>query len=65
MVNGFLPAEGVTVLTYSNQLDERYSEVVLVRLLGAHALLYDAGQREAEQRQQRHYGEAKVELDQT
>lgn len=52
-------------LTYSNQLDERHGEVVLVRHVRVHALLVDAGQGEAEQRQQRRYGEAEVELEQT
>lgn len=53
------------VLTYSDQLDERHGEVVLMRHVCVHALLVDAGQGEAQQRQQRCYGEAEVELDQT
>lgn len=64
-VNGYFPAGGVMVLTYSHQLDKRHSEVVLVSHLCAHALLVDADQGEAEQSQQRRYGEAEIELQQT
>ena len=53
------------VLTYSDQLDEGYGEVVLIRHLCVHVLLVDAGYGEAKQRQQRHDGEAEVELEQT
>ncbi len=60
----FLADRGI-LLTYSNQLDERYSEVVLIRRIRVHVLLVDAGQGEAEQRQQRRYCEAEVELEQT
>lgn len=52
-------------LTDPKQLDEGDGEVVLVRHVRAHALLVDAGQGEAGQRQQRRYGEAEVELQQT
>lgn len=53
------------VLTYSDQLDEGYGEVVLIRHLCVHVLLVDAGYGEAKQRQQRRDGEAEVELEQT
>lgn len=43
-------------LTYSHHLDQRYGEVVLIGHLCALALLVNAGQGEAEQRQQRRYG---------
>ena len=52
------------VLTDPDQLDERDSEVVLVRDVRVNALLVDADQGEAKQRQQRRYGEAEVELHQ-
>lgn len=55
----------VIVLTYSNQLDERHSEVVLIRHTSVLVLLVDAVQGEAEQCQQRRYGEAEVELEVT
>ena len=51
-----------TLLTYSHQLDERHGEVVLIRHVRLRALLVDAAQREAEQRQQRRDGETEVEL---
>lgn len=53
------------VLTYSDQLDEGYGEVVLIRHLCVHVLLVDAGYGEAKQHQQRRDGEAEVELEQT
>lgn len=56
----FLP-----VRTYSNQQDERHSKVVLVVHIRVHVLLVDAVNGEAEQRHQRRYGEAEVELEQT
>lgn len=64
-VNGFPHADGVMALTYSDQLDERYSEVVLIRHICVHVLLVDTGDGEAEQHQQRRYGEAEVEFEQT
>lgn len=64
-LHGYFPAGAVMVLTYSHQLDKRYSEVVLISHLCAHVLLVDAGQGEAEQSQQRRYGEAEIELQQT
>lgn len=64
-VNGFPQADKVMALTYSDQLDERYSEVVVIRHICVHVLLVDAGDGEAEQRQQRSYGEAEVEFEQT
>lgn len=64
-VNVFLSADGAMVLTYSDQLDEGYGEVVLIRHLCVHVLLVDAGYGEAKQRQQRRDGEAEVELEQT
>lgn len=57
--------DGEIVLTYSNHLDERHSEVVLISHICVHVLLVDAEQGEAEQRKQRRYGEAEVELEQT
>lgn len=53
------------VLTYADQLDERYGEVVLVRHICVHVLLVEAVHGEAEQRQQGCYGEAEIELEQT
>lgn len=64
-VNGFPHADGLMALTYSDQLDERYSEVVLIRHICVHVLLVDTGDGEAEQHQQRRYGEAEVEFEQT
>jgi len=60
----FLSPLTVMVLTYSDQLDERYGEVVLIRNICVHVLLVDAVQGEPEQRQQRRYGEAEIELQQ-
>lgn len=54
----------VTALTYSNKLNDGHGEVVLVRHVCVHVLLVDAVRGEAEQRQQRHNGEAEVELHQ-
>lgn len=55
-----LSADRLMVLTYSNQLDERYGEVVLVDDVVARRLL-EKRQREAEQHQQGHDGEAEIE----
>lgn len=49
-------------LTYSHQLDQRDSEVVLVSHLCVHALIVNAGQGEAEQSQKRRDGEAEIDL---
>lgn len=54
----------VTVLTYSNELNDGHGEVVLVGHVRVHVLLVDAVRGEAEQRQQRRDGEAEVELHQ-
>lgn len=51
-------------LTYSNQLDQRHSEVVLIGHVRVRVLLVEAGHGEAEQRQQRQYGEAEIDLQQ-
>lgn len=52
------------VLTYSYQQDERHCEVVFIKNVCVLVLLVNAGNSEAQQRQQRHYGEAEVEPDQ-
>lgn len=52
------------VLTYSYQQDERHREVVFIKDVRIVVLLVDAGYGEAQQHQQRRYGEAEVEPDQ-